>query len=138
MAEDFITQIQRDLELPTSFLAEQVTAAVLSTLRETLSSPQAAAIELRLPKDLQAYWVGDPFKTEFRTHRREEIWREDQFFDRVARLSEVRDLGRVENLIRVVFARLQTVLDDQDVEFLASHLPGRIRSLWVEGAPALH
>lgn len=138
MAEDFITKIQGDLDLQNPFHAELLAAAVLSTLRETIGSAQAAAIERRLPKSLQAAWVGDPFKTQFRTHRREEIWREDQFFERVGRLAEIRDRKLTEDITRVVFNRFQDLLDDQDVEFFSSHLPGSLRTLWVEGVPALH
>lgn len=137
MVEDFITKVQRDLDLQNPFHAERLAAAVLSTLRETISSAAASAIELQLPKGLQSYWVGDPFKTEFRTHRREEIWREDLFFDRVGRLAEIRDPQLIEDVVRVVFSRFQEVLDDQDVDFFATSLPGRIRALWVEGKPVL-
>jgi len=137
MAEDFITQIQGDLDLQNPFHAELLAAAVLSTLRETIASAQAAAIELRLPKSVQAFWVGDHFKTEFRTHRREEIWREDQFFERVGRLAEIRDPKLTEDIVRVVFNRFQALLDDQDVDFFSTKLPGAIRTLWVEGVPAL-
>jgi len=138
MVEDFITKIQGDLDLQNPFHAELLAAAVLSTLRETISSAQAAAIERRLPKAIQAYWVGDPFKTEFRTHRREEIWREDQFFERVGRLAEIRDRRLTEDIVRVIFNRFQALLEDQDVDFFATRLPGNIRTLWVEGVPALH
>lgn len=137
MVEDFITKVQGDLDLQNPFHAELLAAAVLSTLRETIASAQAAAIELRLPKTVQAYWVGDPFKTAFRTHRREEIWREEQFFDRVGRLAEIRDPKLTEDIVRVVFSRFQALLDDQDVDFFSTRLPGGIRMLWVEGAPAL-
>lgn len=137
MVEDFITKVQRDLDLQNPFHAELLAAAVLSTLRETISSAQAAAIELRLPKAIQPFWVGDHFQTAFRSHRREEIWREDQFFERVGRLAEIRDRKLTEDIIRVVFNRFQEMLDDQDVDFFSGRLPERIRTLWIEGAPAL-
>ncbi len=137
MMEDFISRIQGDLELQNPFHAERLAAATLSTLRETISSAQAAAIELRLPKSLQPFWVGDPFKTAYRSQQRDEIWREDQFFERIGRLAELRDKKLIEDVVRVVFNRFQEVLDDQDVDFFATRLPQSIRMLWVEGAPAL-
>jgi uncharacterized protein (DUF2267 family) len=138
MVEAFITKIQGDLELQNPFHAELLAAAVLSTLRETIFSADAAAIERQLPKSIQAYWVGDMFKTAYRTHRREEIWREDQFFERVGRLAEIRDSKLTEDIVRVVFNRFQEILNDQDVDFFATKLPSGIRMLWVEGAPAVH
>lgn len=136
MAEDFITKLQRDLHLPSPYRAELLAAATLSSLRETLTSPQAAAIELALPKELQAYWVGDRFQRGYRDQTRAEIWREDLFFERVARLGEIRDPKLVPEVVRTIFHRFQEVLDDQDVEFFATRLPGKLRLLWVEGAPA--
>ncbi len=138
MVEAFITKIQGDLELHNPYHAELLAAAVLSTLRETINSADAAAIERQLPKDFQAYWVGDMFKTGFRTHRREEIWREDQFFTRVGRLAEIRDPKLTEDIVRVIFNRFQEILNDQDVDFFATKLPTSLRQLWIEGAPALH
>jgi uncharacterized protein (DUF2267 family) len=135
MAEDFITKLQGDLHLQSPHRAECLAAATLSTLRETLTSPQAAAIELALPKELQAYWVGDRFQHGYRDQRRAEIWRADLFFERVGRLGEIRDPQVVEDVVRTVFQRFQEMLDDQNVEFLASRLPDKIRLLWVEGAP---
>lgn len=136
MAEDFITKLQRDLNLSSPYRAECLAAATLSTLRETLTSPQAAAIELALPKALQAYWVGDRFQHGYRDQQRAEIWREDLFFERIGRLGEIRDPRTLESIVRHVFQRFQEELEDQDVEFFATRLPGRIRTLWVEGAPA--
>ncbi|MNT87226.1 hypothetical protein D3C72_2276140 [compost metagenome] len=55
----------------------------------------------------------------------------------MGRLAEIRDRKLTEDIVRVVFNRFQEELDDQDVDFFATRLPERIRTLWVEGAPAL-
>jgi len=112
--------------------AEGVIVAVFQTLRDRLTSKEAADVAAQMPADLRHFWTDNE-----RDARGVEKLHRDEFIGRVRRFADLPDDAEAERAVRAVFAVLQVALGSPsgtrgEAWDVFSQLPKDLKQLWLD------
>jgi uncharacterized protein (DUF2267 family) len=132
---EFINAVQRRLGPTFAAPAEDSMRAVFQVLHARLDPGQAGHIETHLPKEFKDDWQLGPVTTMGRkAGLGPESLDRDEFLTEVQRKAELGSMGEAVHATRAVFAALQEILPEKDIEDTAQELPSALRGLW-DSAP---
>ncbi len=132
---EFINEVQRRLGPTFAAPAEDSMRAVFQVLHARLGPGQAGHIETHLPKEFKDDWQLDPVTTIGRkVGVGPKSLDRDEFLTEVQQKAELGSMGEAVHATRAVFAALQEILPEKDIEDTAQELPPALRGLW-DSAP---
>src|SRR5581483_4025314 len=107
--------------------AKRVSAAVMHTLRDRLTPPEAAQAAAQLPRALQSVWRHG----EARGRRPVKMHRKE-FFDRVRGEAGLDSPYEAHDLTCAVFHALKVTLTPGECEDIVAQLPTDLKNVWKE------
>ena len=124
---EFINAVQLRLGPTFAAPAEDSMRAVFQVLHERLDPGQAGHIESHLPKGFKDDWQ---LGSATGMSRKSESLNRDEFLTEVQQKAGLGSMGDAAHATRAVFAALQEILPEKDIQDTAQELLEALRGLW--------